>query len=66
LSSSPEHLEPLAYSVAQVVELTGLKRTYIYELAASGELRAVRSGRRILIDAQSVRDWFAKLPEHAS
>jgi excisionase family DNA binding protein len=56
--------ECLSYSARKVAEITGLSRSRVYELAASGELRAVRAGARILFDAESVREWFAALPEY--
>jgi excisionase family DNA binding protein len=56
--------ERLGYSARKVAEITGLSRSRVYELCASGDLRAVRAGGRILIDAESVREWFASLPEY--
>jgi excisionase family DNA binding protein len=56
--------ERISYSALQVAEITGLSRSRVYELVAAGEFRAVRAGGRILIDPESVRAWFASLPEY--
>lgn len=61
----PPTLEPLAVSAREAARLTGLSRSRVYELIAAGELEAVRSGARILIKLESVRTWFASLPEAA-
>jgi excisionase family DNA binding protein len=60
----PPDPDRLAFSAVQVAKITGLSRSRVYELAASGELRALRAGHRILFDAESVRTWFAGLPEY--
>lgn len=41
----------------------GLSRSNLYRLAASGEIRLLKIGSRTLVDAASVRDFLATLPE---
>lgn len=48
-------------SVAQVVEWSGLSRSVVYELVATGELPAVRVGRAVRI---RVEDWEAFVASH--
>jgi excisionase family DNA binding protein len=56
--------ERLGYKAREFAQLTGLSRTRVYELIASGELRAVRIGGRVVIDAEAAKAWFANLPEY--
>lgn len=53
--------EPMLYSVAQTAEATGLGRTKIYDLMASGAIVAVKVGNRRLIPAESLREFVADL-----
>jgi excisionase family DNA binding protein len=49
-------------SIAHTVELTGCSRSLIYELIATGTLRAVKVGRRTLIPHAELRRWVQSLP----
>jgi excisionase family DNA binding protein len=52
----------MALTIADVKQTARICKTRVYELIAAGELRAVKCGRRTLIDAQSLRDYLASLP----
>ena len=43
-------------------EITGIGVTRIYELLGSGELRALKVGRRTLVDVQHALEWIQKHP----
>lgn len=58
--------EPMLYSVAQTAEATGLGRTKVYELMASGQLTAVKVGNRRLIPAGALREFVDGLVSAAT
>lgn len=51
-------MEKLGYSVQETVEASGIGRTTIYELINTGELESIKVGRRRIIPAVSLREYF--------
>ena len=45
---------PLAYSINEASRATSLGRTRLYQLIASGELKAIKIGNRTLIPAHAL------------
>jgi excisionase family DNA binding protein len=52
----------LAYTFAEAVRVSGIGRTTIYALLASGRLDARKVGRRTLIPAKALREFLENLP----
>jgi excisionase family DNA binding protein len=52
----------LAYSILEACEAACIGRTNLYEAIRTGELRAVKHGKRTLILANDLRVWLEGLP----
>lgn len=60
-----EAIEPRWIRVPMWHKLTGMSRTETYRMIRAGELRAVRSGRSLYIDARELEDFFARAAKAA-
>jgi excisionase family DNA binding protein len=55
-------MQPILVPVPQASAILGKCPRAIYELMASGQLKAVKSGRNILVVYESLKEYVAKLP----
>ena len=62
--STPAHAK-LLYTVPEVVEMTTLSRSVIYELIRTGRLASVQQGRRRLIPADALLAYVRLLSDEA-
>ncbi|GAA4978097.1 helix-turn-helix domain-containing protein [Yinghuangia aomiensis] len=53
------------YTVRDVMVLTGLGKTAVFELLRSGRLRSVREGRARRIPAAAIREYMSLLTKEA-
>jgi excisionase family DNA binding protein len=55
-------MEKLAFSILETCRLLSLGRTSIYVAINSGELKAVKAGRRTLVTRESLQAFVANRP----
>lgn len=55
MSSTPAEQAPLAYRIRDAERVSGLSKSRLYELAAEGQIRLCKIGRRTLIPAVDLR-----------
>jgi excisionase family DNA binding protein len=58
--NNPEHIAPLAVSVEDAARVVGYSRSGVYELIASGDLKAFKLGRRRLILMAELKAWIER------
>jgi excisionase family DNA binding protein len=51
-----------AYTIAEVVQVSGIGRTKVFALIQSGDLDARKLGRRTLVLADSLHTFLTNLP----
>jgi len=55
-------IEPLALSPKDAAAFLSLSKRSIFRLIAAGKIKIRKHGPRTLIDAASLRSYYAKLP----
>lgn len=49
---------PEMWSITMAVNKTGLSRKYVYTLIANRQIKYIKSGRKYLVNAQSLCDYL--------
>lgn len=49
----------IAYSVAEVSDMTGLSKAHLYREIEAGRLPAIRSGRRVIVPVRVIEELAA-------
>ena len=55
-------IEPLAYTIAEVVKVAAVSRTELYRAIQRGELTMRKRGNRSLIMTDELKRWLNALP----
>ena len=55
---------PIAVTIPDAVQATGMSRTSIYEALKRGDLSARKAGRRTLISFADLQAYLASLPAY--
>jgi hypothetical protein len=63
LVKMPEQIRKLAYSIAELTEISGIGRSFLYEEIKSGRLVVTKAGRRSLILYDDALAWLTTLPK---
>jgi excisionase family DNA binding protein len=54
----------LAFTIDQLVEVSGVGRSTIYAALRTGALRGKKLGSRTLVTVDAATDWLAQLPDY--
>lgn len=55
-------MEKLLCTIPEATVLAGVSRSFLYSLLSDGSIRAVKAGRKTLVDVSSLTTWAASLP----
>lgn len=56
-------MSKIVYTINEVIELTGLSRSKIYQEIREGRLKAKKCGRRTLVTSEALQNWSEQLAE---
>jgi excisionase family DNA binding protein len=55
-------MDTLVYTITEACTATRTGKTALYEAIRTGELRAVKRGRRTLVLSADLKEWIEKFP----
>lgn len=56
-------MQKLAYSIPDLIDLSGLGRSFIYAEIKAGRLKIRKAGRRSIVLPEDADNWLRQLPE---
>jgi excisionase family DNA binding protein len=59
-------LHKLAYSIAELCEMAGVGRSFLYEEVKAGRLVVTKAGRRSIVLRDDAVAWLSGLPKFAA
>ena len=59
----PEQFRKLAYSIAELSEMAGVGRSFLYEEVKAGHLVVTKAGRRSIVLHDDAVAWLTTLPK---
>jgi hypothetical protein len=59
----PEQFRKLAYSIAELCEMAGVGRSFLYEEVKAGHLVVTKAGRRSIVLHDDAVAWLTALPK---
>jgi hypothetical protein len=54
--------DPISVDIPTACRMSGLSRSFLYEVLAAGAVRSIKAGRRRLVLVDSLRAWLQSLP----
>jgi hypothetical protein len=60
-----EQLSKLAYSIAELCQMAGVGRSFLYEEVKAGHLVLTKAGRRSIVLHDDAVAWLTHLPKRA-
>jgi hypothetical protein len=54
--------DPISVDIPTACRMSGLSRSFLYEVLAGGAVRSIKAGRRRLVLVDSLRAWLQSLP----
>jgi excisionase family DNA binding protein len=54
--------EPAYLTIEDAISFSGIRRSKLYILMNEGSIRAVKLGKRVLIEAATLQNFMAELP----
>ena len=58
-------LTPIAVSPAKAAQMLGVSRIHLYRLLTNGDVSSAKSGARVLVDVESLKDYFESIRRNA-
>lgn len=55
-------MERELFTITEFCKMAGIGRTLAYDLIKSGDLRAVKVGRKTMIPRAAIESWLGSLP----